>query len=59
MEGDNGIWVSGGVVLKLVDFSHGVFCGGSLLCGNGAKRGEHPAVNDAAVVEETAQYFLC
>ena len=38
VEGDDGIWVSGGVVKKLVDVSHGIFVGGNLLCGNGAMR---------------------
>ena len=52
VEGDDGIWVSGGVVLKLVDVSHAVFGGGILLCGNGTKRGEHRAVDGAAVLEE-------
>ena len=35
-----------------------VFGGGILLYGNGAKRGEHHAVDRASVVEENAKYFL-
>ena len=51
VEGDDGIWVSGGVVKKLVDVSHGIFVGGNLLCGNGAKRGENFHVYGAAMVD--------
>ena len=55
VEGDDGIWVSDGVVLKLLDFSNGIFSGGILLCGNGVKRGEHRAFGGAVVVEENSE----
>ena len=32
--------------------------GGILLCGNGAKRGEHRDVDVAVVIEEDAKYLL-
>ena len=41
-----------------MDVSHDVFGGGSLLCSNGAKRGENRAIYGAAVVEEKAEYLL-
>ena len=37
---------------------HGVSCGGRLLCGNGANRGDHSSVDRATLVEENAEYLL-
>ena len=41
-----------------MDVLHVFFGGGSLLCENGAKSGEYPAVDGEAIVEENAEYLL-
>ena len=41
-----------------MDVSHGLFDGGSLLCGNITKGSAHGAVDGAVVVEEISKYLL-
>ena len=41
-----------------MDILNGVFVGGSLLCGNGDKSGDHCAVYGVSLVEKNAEYLL-